>query len=78
MCFNGLLRGRKPDPLPAWIDDAIEMQRSNGQVEGKINRLKTLKRAMYVRAGSNLLRAQMFPFTTQMGITHKRAKLLAV
>ena len=24
MRFNGILRGRKADPLPAWIDDAIE------------------------------------------------------
>ena len=24
MRFNGILRGRAADPLPAWIDDAIE------------------------------------------------------
>ena len=24
MRFKGILRGRKADPLPAWIDDAIE------------------------------------------------------
>jgi len=24
MRFNGILRGREADPLPAWIDDAIE------------------------------------------------------
>ena len=24
MRFNGIMRGRKADPLPAWIDDAIE------------------------------------------------------
>nr|WP_281249181.1 ISL3 family transposase [Paracoccus homiensis] len=86
MRFNGILRGRKADPLPAWIDDAIEtdlapivrfartlnrdidavrnaieMHWSNGQAEGQINRLKTLKRAMYGRAGPNLLRARMLP-----------------
>ncbi len=86
MRFNGILRGRKADPLPAWIDDAIEtdlapivrfartlnrdidavrnaieMEWSNGQAEGQINRLKTLKRAMYGRAGPNLLRARMLP-----------------
>lgn len=86
MRFNGILRGRKADPLPAWIDDAIEadlapivrfartlnrdidavrngieMPWSNGQAEGQINRLKTLKRAMYGRAGPNLLRARMLP-----------------
>ena len=76
MRFNGILRGREADPLPAWIDaaietdlapivrfartlnrdfdavkNAIEMPWSNGQAEGQINRLKTLKRAMYGRAG---------------------------
>jgi len=76
MRFNGILRGREADPLPAWIDDtietdlapivrfaltlnrdfdavknAVEMPWSNGQAEGQINRLKTLKRAMYGRAG---------------------------
>jgi hypothetical protein len=89
MRFNGILRGRKADPLPAWIDDAIEtdlapivrfartlnrdidavrnaieMEWSNGQAEGQINRLKTLKRAMYGRAGPNLLRARMLPLCT--------------
>jgi transposase len=86
MRFKGILHGRKADPLPAWIDDAIEtdpapivrfartlnrdieavrnaieMPWSNGQAEGQINRLKTLKRAMYGRAGPNLLRARMLP-----------------
>ena len=35
---------------------------SNGQTEGQINRLKTLKRSMYGRAGTELLRARMLPF----------------
>ena len=34
---------------------------SNAQTEGQINRLKTLKRAMYGRAGVELLRARMMP-----------------
>jgi transposase len=34
---------------------------SNGQVEGQINRLKTLKRAMYGRASVDLLRVRMTP-----------------
>ena len=34
---------------------------SNGQAEGQINRLKALKRAMYGRAGTQLLRARMLP-----------------
>jgi hypothetical protein len=36
---------------------------SNGPVEGQINRLKTLKRAMYGRAGVELLRARQMPFS---------------
>jgi len=32
---------------------------SNGQTEGHINRLKTLKRAMYGRAGAELLRVPL-------------------
>jgi hypothetical protein len=45
------------------VRNAIELQWSNGQAEGQINRLKTLKRAMYGygRAGPNLLRARMLP-----------------
>ncbi|RUW59318.1 transposase, partial [Mesorhizobium sp. M4B.F.Ca.ET.049.02.1.2] len=86
MRFNGLLRGCQPEPLEAWIDDAIdsdlvpimrfarvlrrdidavynaiELPWSNGQTEGQINRLKTLKRAMYGRAGTEMLRARMLP-----------------
>jgi len=34
---------------------------SNGQTEGQINRLKTITRAMYGRAGIELLRARMIP-----------------
>ena len=33
-----------------------------GPGEGQVNRLKTLKRAMYGRAGVELLRARMLPF----------------
>jgi transposase len=32
---------------------------SNGQVEGQVNRLKVVKRAMYGRAGFDLLRARV-------------------
>jgi transposase len=38
----------------------------NGQTEGQINRLKTLKCAMYGRVGIDLLRARMVP----LGATH--------
>ena len=34
---------------------------SNGQAEGQINRLKTIKRSMYGRAGPELLRARVMP-----------------
>lgn len=43
------------------VRDAIELPWSNGQAEGQINRLKTLKRAMYGRAEPELLRARMLP-----------------
>lgn len=43
------------------VNNAIELPWSNGQAEGQINRLKTLKRAMYGRAGHELLRARMLP-----------------
>ncbi|MGF7055387.1 transposase [Bosea sp. OAE752] len=43
------------------VNSAIELPWSNGQAEGQINRLKTLKRAMYGRAGSELLKARMLP-----------------
>lgn len=87
MRFKAILRGKNPDLLEQWIDDAIEtdlseiarfarilhrdveavknaieLPWSNGQAEGQINRLKTLKRAMYGRAGPELIRARMLPF----------------
>jgi transposase len=37
------------------VNNAITEKWSNGQAEGQINRLKTLKRAMYGRAGVELL-----------------------
>nr|ABA56048.1 hypothetical transposase [Sinorhizobium meliloti] len=43
------------------VYSAIELPWSNGQAEGQINRLKTIKRAMYGRAGPELLRARMLP-----------------
>ncbi len=41
---------------------AVETPWSNGQVEGQINRLKTLKRQMFGRAGFPLLRARVLPY----------------
>ncbi|HZU44178.1 MAG TPA: ISL3 family transposase [Terriglobales bacterium] len=42
---------------------AVESHWSSGQVEGQINRLKSIKRQMYGRAGFTLLRARVLPFT---------------
>jgi len=41
------------------VRNAVLEPWNNGQMEGQINRLKTLKRAMYGRAGVDLLRARM-------------------
>ncbi len=46
----------------AAVKNAIAEKWSSGQAEGQINRLKTLKRAMYGRASVELLRARMLPF----------------
>ena len=43
------------------VRNAVSEPWSNGQIEGQINKLKTLKRAMYGRAGVDLLRARMMP-----------------
>jgi transposase len=43
------------------VRNAITEHWSNGQTEGQINRLKTLKRAMYGRAGPELLHARLLP-----------------
>ena len=45
----------------AAVRNAISEHWSNGQTEGHINRLKTLKRQMYGRAGTELLRARLLP-----------------
>lgn len=43
------------------VTAAVDTEWSSGQVEGQINRLKTLKRQMYGRAGFTLLRARVLP-----------------
>jgi hypothetical protein len=45
---------------------------SNGQTEGQINRLKILKRAIYGRAGAELLRARMLPLHSP--IQHRKVR----
>jgi transposase len=42
---------------------AIGTSWSSGQVEGQINRLKTIRRQMYGRAGSALLRTRVLPYS---------------
>jgi transposase len=43
------------------VKNAVRERFSNGPVEGHINRLKALKRAMYGRAGFELLRLRVLP-----------------
>ena len=43
------------------VRNAVLEPWSNGPTEGQINRLKTLKRTMYGRAGVDLLRARLMP-----------------
>lgn len=45
------------------VSAAVETSWSTGQVEGQINRLKTIKRQMYGRAGFDLLRARVLPYS---------------
>ena len=45
----------------AAVKNALRESWSNGPVEGHINRLKTLKRQMYGRAGFELVRARLLP-----------------
>ena len=43
----------------AAVSAALTEAWSNGPVEGQVNRLKTIKRQMYGRAGFDLLRARV-------------------
>ena len=58
-------KGQKVPKSGAFKNEGVhEDPWSNSQTEGQINRLKTLKRAMYGRAGVELLRARMMPLPT--------------
>jgi transposase len=82
--FIRLLRQRRGQELPSWLDRAEHADRpefghfarslrqdyeavraafrlpwSQGQVEGQVNRLKSIKRSMYGRAGFDLLRIRV-------------------
>jgi len=61
MCFASILR-RDIDA----VKNAIELPWSNGQAEGQINRLKTLKRAMYGLASPELMKARMLPLNHRL------------
>jgi transposase len=50
---NGIKRDKAP------VVAALEYEWSNGQVEGQVNRLKTIKRQMYGRGKLDLLRARV-------------------
>lgn len=41
------------------VTNAVSLSWNNGQVEGQINKLKTVKRQMYGRAGFNLIRKRL-------------------
>jgi transposase len=47
---------------------AVDTPWSNGQVEGQINQLKTIKRQMYGRAGFALLRARVLPYSPAISV----------
>ena len=46
------------------MEAAVTDRWSNGPVEGQVNRLKTIKRQMYGRAGVELLRPRLIPLST--------------
>jgi hypothetical protein len=48
------------------VRNAVPATWSNGQTEGQINRPKTRKRAMYGRAGVDLLRARLMPLQNRV------------
>jgi transposase len=52
------------------VEAAVTEPWSNGPVEGHINRLKTLKRQMYGRAGLQLLLARLLPEVLSTGEPH--------
>jgi transposase len=47
------------------VEAAVTEKWSNGPVEGQVNRLKTIKRQMYGRAGVELLRARLIPLPAE-------------
>jgi hypothetical protein len=60
------------------VGAAVDTSWSAGPVEGQVNRLKTLKRQMYGRAGFELLRARVLPYEpmASAGRLHRAASEL--
>jgi transposase len=50
---------------------AVTERWSNGPVEEQVNRLKTIKRQMYGRAGVELLRARLIPLSVDSTVLHR-------
>jgi transposase len=61
LCAPAIAKALKQDRDA--IRNAIVEPWSSGQVEGQINRLKTIKRSMYVRGGIGLLRTRLLPLS---------------
>ena len=53
------------------VEAAVIEKWSNGPVEGQVNRLKTLKRQMYGRAGVELLRARLIPLPAESSLLQR-------
>ena len=53
------------------VEAAVTERWSNGPVEGQVNRLKTVKRQMYGRAGVELLRARLIPLSVDSTVLHR-------
>ncbi len=51
----------RQSPSSPYIHVRVDMRLQEMQVEGQVNRLKTIKRQMYGRAGFELLRARVLP-----------------
>ncbi|WP_206170562.1 transposase [Spirosoma pollinicola] len=55
--LSGFVRGMRQDF--AAVEEAFRSEWSNGQTEGQVNRLKTIKRQMYGKANFDLLRLRV-------------------
>lgn len=54
---EGFARTMRQDEAAVWA--AVTESWSNGPVQGRVNRLKTIERQMYGRAGFELLRSRV-------------------